>query len=293
MNEKLNIAPLQAFREGLREGDGSQEPRIGREERERGRKKETSRSNQIERESGKQVKEEPASNNSTAEEEAGWLGAGRKSSKSVASSSFSNSVLSGAEKDSLGILENRILKSQERRRRSTLEEEANTGSRASRDFDVRQGDAGCALGPNVQVVTRIGRTDLSLDYCTSCSSRDGHNCSYVVPLSAHMPDPNISLLVPTSAVHCQSDHPINSICPAVNDIAGQEVLEEEVAGVLPDLTSGLRIHSVEVRTRSIMMLTFRLPINGLGQTSICSLPISDLGNAFTQINIEVKRECVE
>merc|ERR1719237_1794683 len=39
--------------EGLREGGvGEQEPRIGREERERGRKKEVSRSNQIERESG-------------------------------------------------------------------------------------------------------------------------------------------------------------------------------------------------------------------------------------------------
>ena len=54
---------------------GEQEPRIGREERERGRKKEVSRSNQIERESGgKEEKEEPAaeqeaSSNSTSEEE--------------------------------------------------------------------------------------------------------------------------------------------------------------------------------------------------------------------------------
>merc|ERR1719341_2293787 len=159
----------------------------------------------VERESGKEVKEEPAgepeaSGNSTSEEE-GWLGAGRKSSKSVASSSFSNSVLGGAEKDSLSILENRILKGQEkRRRRSTAEQDENEEGREPRDFDVRQGEAGCALGPTVQVVTGVGRTDLSRTYCTGCSSHQGHNCSYTVPLSAHMPDPNISLLVPTSAV---------------------------------------------------------------------------------------------
>ena len=49
--------------QGLREGaEGEQEPRIGREERERVRKKDSSRSNLIEREStgGKEEKEEPA-----------------------------------------------------------------------------------------------------------------------------------------------------------------------------------------------------------------------------------------
>ena len=288
------------MREG---GEGSQEPRIGRGEgeRERGGKKEVSRSNQIERESGKEVKEEPAgepeaSGNSTSEEE-GWLGAGRKSSKSVASSSFSNSVLGGAEKDSLSILENRILKGQEkRRRRSTAEQDENEEGREPRDFDVRQGEAGCALGPMVQVVTGVGRTDLSRTYCTGCSSHQGHNCSYTVPLSAHMPDPNISLLVPTSAVLCPSAHPINEVCPAVNDIAGQEELEEELGGsVPPNLPSGLRAHLVEVRTHSWVRLTFRLPTNnGLTtQSNICLLPPSEVGKAFTQINIEVKRICHE
>merc|ERR1719278_2003856 len=70
--------------------------------------------------------EPEASGNSTSEEE-GWLGAGRKSSKSVASSSFSNSVLGGAEKDSLGLLENDLLKGgqEKRRRRSTVGHEEN------------------------------------------------------------------------------------------------------------------------------------------------------------------------
>ena len=286
---------------------GEQEPRIGREERERGRKKEVSRSNQIERESeGKEEKEEPAaepeasSNSTSEEEEESWLAGGRKSSKSVASSSFSNSVLGGAEKDSLGILENHLLKGgqEKRRRRSTVDQEENEEGRAPRDFDIREGEAGCARGPTVQVATGVGRTDLSLTYCTGCSSNQGHNCSYTVPLSAHMPDPNISLLVPASAVLCPSTHHINEVCPAVNDIAGQEEVDEEVGGTLPpNLPSGLRAHLVEVRTHSWVRLTFRLPTNNNNgvttHTSICLSPQSDLGKVFTEIDIEVKRICSE
>ena len=296
---------FQDSHEGVREGE--QEPRIGRgegERRDRGgsKKEQESRSNQIERESGKQEKEEPAvepeaSSNSTSveEEEEGWLGGVRKSSKSIASSSFSNSVLGGAEKDSLSILENHLLKGQEkRRRRSTVEQDENEESRAPRDFDMRQGgEAGCAVGPTVQVATGMGRTDLSRNYCTGCSSHQGHNCSYTVPLSAHMPDPNISLLLPTSAVLCPSAHPINEVCPAVNDIVGQEQLEEEVGGTVPpNLPPGLRAHLVEVRTHSWLRLTFRLPTNN-GISSICLAPTSDVGKLFTQINIEVKRICRE
>ena len=285
-----------------------QEPRNGREERERGRKKEVSRSNQIERESGgKEEKEEPAaepeapSNSTSEEEEESWLGGGRKSSKSVASSSFSNSVLGGAEKDSLGIkLENHLLKGgqEKRRRRSTVEQEETEEGRTPRDFDIREGEAGCARGPTVQVATGVGRTDLSLTYCTGCSSEQGHNCSYTVPLSAHMPDPNISLLVPASAVLCPSAHHINEVCPAVNDIAGQEEVDEEVGGTVPpNLPSGLRAHLVEVRTHSWVRLTFRLPTNSNNgvptHTSICLAPQSDVGKVFTEIDIEVKRICSE
>jgi len=190
-----------------------------------------------------------------------------------------------------------MLKGQEkRRRRSTVEQDENDEGRAPRDFDTRPGEAGCALGPTVQVATGIGRTDLSRSYCTGCSSHHGHNCSYTVPLSAHMPDPNISLLVPASAVLCPSVHPINEVCPAVNDIAGQEQLEEEVGGTVPpNLPSGLRAHLVEVRTHSWVRLTFRLPTNnGLtAHTSICLFPPSDVGKLFTQIDIEVKRICPE
>jgi len=173
----------------------------------------------------------------------------------------------------------------------------NEEGRESRVFDMRQGEAGCALGPTVQVVTGVGRTDLSLSYCTGCSSHLGHNCSYTVPLSAHMPDPNISLLVPTSAVFCPSAHPINEVCPAVNDIAGQEEVEEELGGTVPpNLPSGLRAHLIEVQTHSWVGLTFRLPINPINlttQTSICLMPSSEVGKAFTQINVEVKRVCPE
>jgi len=243
------------------------------------------------------------SNSTSEEEEESWLAGGRKSSKSVASSSFSNSVLGGAEKDSLGILENHLLKGgqEKRRRRSTVvEQEVEESQRAPRDFDISEGEAGCAVGPSVQVVTGVGRTDLSLTYCTGCSSHQGHNCSYTVPLSAHMPDPNISLLVPASAVLCPAAHPIDEVCPAVNDIAGQEEVEgEEVGGgslLPPNLPSGLRAHLVEVRTHSWVRLTFRLPTNNDNAgvtTSICLLPPSDVGKVFTQIDIEVKRICSE
>jgi hypothetical protein len=112
-----------------------------------------------------------------------------------------------------------------------------------------------------------------------------------------MPDPNISLLVPASAVLCPSTHHINEVCPAVNDIVGQEEVDEEVGGTLPpNLPSGLRAHLVEVRTHSWVRLTFRLPTNNNGvttRTSICLLPQSDLGKVFTEIDIEVKRICSE
>ena len=284
--------------------EGHQEPRSGRfSESEIVRKKESSRSNLIEREVGKE-KEQPAEQqevayNSTSEEEEvvedeGWLGS-RKSSKSVASSSFSNSVLGGAEKDSLDIIENHILKSQERRRRSTVERESN--DRTARGFDIRrhQDDAGCTQGPTVMVSTRMGLTNLSFDYCLGCSSTRGHNCSYLVPLSAHMPDPNISLLIPTSSVLCPSADTIPGICPAVNDISAQEDLGEDLGGIVPPQPhSGLMAHVVDVRTHSWMRLTWRLPLgndnNGLA-SSICTLPSSDLGKMFTQINVEVRRMC--
>ena len=83
----------------------------------------------------------------------------------------------------------------------------------------------------------------------------------------------------------------------MNDIAGQEEVEEELGGsVPPNLPSELRAHLVEVQTHSWVGLTFRLPTNPINlttQTSICLLPSSKVGKAFTQINVEVKRVCPE
>jgi hypothetical protein len=96
-------------------------------------------------------------------------------------------------------------------------------------------------------------------------------------------------------VLCPSADTIPGICPAVNDISAQENLGEDIGGTVPPRPhSGLMTHMVDVRTHSWMRLTWRLPLgndnNGLA-SSICTLPSSDLGKMFTQINVEVRRMC--
>jgi hypothetical protein len=273
--------------------EGQQE-RSGRENAETsgGAKQEPGRSNQIEREEGKPAKDEELGGNSTTEE-GGRVGAqGRKSSKSVASS-LSNNVLSGAEKGRRSGESN----SKGRRRRSAEEQEVITGG--NRAFNLRgrgtEVEDGCSRGPELQVDTAVGRTNLSRAYCTGCSSPQAHNCSYRLPLSAHLPDLAIQLLLPAAAVPCPAASPLPaSFCPAVNEIGGLEEAGGPHGPTHPPLPPGLRAEAVEVRTHAAVQLTYRLPGPG-GQPGLelCSRPAADLGKAFTQINVEVIRICGE
>jgi len=271
-------------------------PRTGRDESESISKKELSPQNQIQLSfNTKPDKEEEEDNkvdvetgdNSTSQDD--WIGSGRKSTKSVLSSLNNNVVF---ESDKISPREGKNSSSRRNiglRKRRAVEDTVNYKP------EDTYGEAGCGLRHQIHVQTGTGRVNLSEDYCTGCDS-NGNNCSYLVPLSEHMPDSNISLLLPVTAVSC----PISSLapptlCPQVNEIeeVEQEVLRSQVEQEVP---SNLQTFTEDVRTRLSIQLQYRIPAKGTQDIEdICSLPstLSHLGTAYTQINVRVKRNCGE
>ena len=265
----------------------SQQPRNGREEGDTGGKKEAGAGLPLSHQT-KRVKEGGGDSNRTVEEEEeeeersapGW-----KSSKSVASGSSSNTVVTGQEKDSRrGLVESLVKGLRRKRALEGQEEVSGEGKELS--------GQGCSQGHGLYLETGVGRVDLSTDYCQGCSTSQGYNCSYLVPLSAHMPDSRVRLLLPASALPCSPQSAGQpAFCPAVNEIEEQQ--EEAHGSSLPpaSLPEGHRAVEVEVRTHSSFLLTYR--VSSSPSPDLCALPPSELGKVFSEINVMVVRVCGE
>jgi len=273
----------------LLQGVLGQEPRSGREEGDLGAKKEPGQSNLLEPEKEKDEPEEVVGANSTSEGDT-RLPDRKHSSKLVSSASFNK--VSGAEKDIRGSVESQTRKG--RRKRSGEQEDIQGGNRARDWRQHRLVEEGCNHGRSLALSTAMGETNLSVEYCLGCSTAQGHNCSYRVPLSAHLPDPSVFLVLPASAARCTAPPRPHTVCPAENDIAGGGEVVNVEGSTTPPTPSNFQAVEVEVRTHSHTHLTFRLPSpSTTALTDLCSLPPSKLGKTFTQIEIEVLRMCGE
>merc|ERR1719412_3336209 len=78
----------------------------------------------------------------------------------------------------------------------------------------------------VTVVTRSGAVNLTSDYLAAAADLEwprgggggAGNCSYVVPLSRHMPDLSLELVFPRPVATCPGPRTPATLCPALNDV---------------------------------------------------------------------------
>ena len=144
----------------------------------------------------------------------------------------------------------------------------------------------------VTVVTRSGAVNLTSDYLAAADlewPRGGGggagNCSYVVPLSRHMPDLSLELVFPRPVATCPGPRAPATLCPALNDVGPR--FEPSV----PVTSSEAAARRVVVAAHKVAHYRFRMWRDPA--QSPAADPCSDTRTeTFIEFNFKFYRDCL-
>ena len=146
----------------------------------------------------------------------------------------------------------------------------------------------------VTVVTRSGAVNLTSDYLAAADlewPRGGGggagagNCSYVVPLSRHMPDLSLELVFPRPVATCPGPRAPATLCPALNDVGPR--FEPSVTVTSPE-TAARRVVVAAHKVAHYRFRMWRDPAQ-----SPAADPCSDTRTeTFIEFNFKFYRDCL-